>query len=185
MSKPNLAVMAGVALSLLSTPALEAQILDLTQRYQVIERDDTDELYRDLSKAGQNGIRVMTGSSTGDNVMVLLGKVDENQRFEYFVVAADKPADVERQIGHAGRQGYRLLPATITLLKKTFGSNRVVMIFEKPPETEGTFEYLLLDASLGQTMQVTLAQSIDRGFHVLGMFEKDDKTLLVLERKSN
>ncbi len=186
MSKKYVVMAALLVAGLLSAQALQAQILDLTKRYQVIERNDTNELFNDLSKAGQNGIRVVTGSSTGgSDVMLLLEKDPDNGRFDYVVVAADKPADIERQLGHAASQGYRLLPNTVTLLHKKFGADDVVMILEKRPESEGGYEYLLLDASLAETLQVTLAQSTEQGYKVVGMLQKKKQTLLVLEKKSS
>ena len=93
-----------------------AQNLDLTKRYNIVARKDTGKLQKDLNRAGQNGFRVVTGSTTGgDEVTLLIEKAKDGGVYEYMVVSAGKTQKLEQKIGLASSQGYRLLPNTIRI----------------------------------------------------------------------
>ena len=174
----------GLAVVLMLAGTLAAQELDLTRRFNVVARKDAGMLQKELNKAGQNGFRVVTGSTTGgDEVTLLLEKsADKGAAFEYLVIAAGGTPKLEQRLSLAASQGYRLLPNTITSKSKIFGSGDIVMVLEKAPGQKGNYEYLLLDTSLGATLQVTLAGAVDQGFHVVGMIRKKKQALVVLEK---
>ncbi|MCP5114667.1 MAG: hypothetical protein GY953_27885 [bacterium] len=101
-----------------ATPGAE-QVLDFTQHYNVIVRRDIGELERDLNKAGQNGLRVVVGSTTGGyEVTLLLKKSKDGAPREYLVIAADDTTRLEQGISLGSSQGYRILPNTITSKSK-------------------------------------------------------------------
>ena len=124
------------------------------------------------------------GSTTGgDEVTLLLEKsADKGAALEYLVIAAGGTPKLEQRLSLAASQGYRLLANTITSKSKTFGSGDIVMVLEKAPGQKGNYEYLLLDTSLGATLQVTLAGAVYQGFHVVGMIRKKKQSLVVLEK---
>ncbi len=161
-----------------------AQKLDLTRDYQVISRGDVKKLHGDLNKAGQNGIHVVTGSfSGGDRLRLLLEKTSGKETYEYYIAAAGDMAKLEQQVSHGGSQGYRILPNTMTVKSKTLGKGDIVIIMEKGPRSKRTYEYLMLDATMPATMQVTLKSSIEQGYQVVGMFERGKRLLLILEKQ--
>ncbi len=171
------------ALSGLLIVAAPAQNLDLTKRYNIVARKDTGKLQKELNKAGQNGFHVVTGSTTGgDEVTLLLEKTKDGGAYEYMVVSAGKTQKLEQKIGLASSQGYRLLPNTVTSKSKTLGSGDLVMVMEKAPGQGGNAEYLLLDTTLGSSLQVTLSGAVDQGFRILGMVTKKNQALLILEK---
>jgi len=161
-----------------------AQTLDLTKQYQVLARKDVKKMQRDLNKAGQNGIRVVTGNQTGgEELIYLLEKDQKNEsNYEYLIVSAGELTKLEQALSRGARQGFRLVPGTITLKSKKLGSGDIVMLLEKGPRTEGSYEYLLLDASLPSSMAVTLASSVDQGYRAVSMLKKGKQMLLVLEK---
>lgn len=177
----KIAVALAITVSLALPAIAGAQTLDLTKRYNVLARKDTRKLERDLNKAGQNGFRVVAGSTTGsEEVTLLLEKVGEDSFREYIVVSAGNTKKLEQQIGHAAVQGYRLLPNTVTSKSKILGSGDLVMVLERAPGQEGNWEYLLLDTAFGSSLQVTLSGAVDQGFQILGMIRKKSQALLIL-----
>ncbi len=181
----NIFVAAVLACALLFPAGAEAQPLDLTKRFQVIARKDIPSLHGDLSRAGKNNIRVATGSPTGgDEILLLLEQDPDKGAYEYYIVSASDPQDIEKQLSLGAREGFKFLPNTLVSKSRTFGSGDIVMIMEKGPRHPGSYEYLLLDASLASTMQVTLSSAIDEGYHVVGMFTKKNALLVILEKKA-
>ncbi len=186
LSMSGIVLVAGLV-SVLSFPAPGAnQVLDLTQRYQVISRKDVSKLQRDLNKAGLNGIRVVMGSDTGGGEVALLLEKSKEQgaRFEYIIISESDAGNLEKRIGLAASQGFRLMPQTVTAKGKTFGGSNVVLLMEKTPPQNTRYEYLLLDTSLPATLQVTLASAIDKGYRVIGMVKRKNAYLLILEKKA-
>ncbi len=182
---PTIAL-AGLALLALTAAPAAAQKLDLTRDYQVLSRGDVKKLHGDLNKAGQNGIHVVTGSfSGGDRIRLLLEKTSGKETYEYYIAAAGDMTKLEQQVSHGGAQGYRILPNTMTIKSKTLGKGDIVIIMEKGPRSKGTYEYLMLDATMPATMQVTLKSSIEQGYRVVGMFERGKRLLLVLEKQTD
>ena len=174
-------------IAILALPALaRAQTLDLDQRYQVISWKDASQLQRDLNTAGQNGIRVVTGShTTSDEVTLLLEKSkDKGAHFEYVVISESGAGRLEKRIGLAASQGFRLMPETVTAKGKTFGGSNLVLLMEKKPGQSSKYEYLLLNTSLPATLQVTLAGAIEQGYVVTGMVKRKDAYLLILEKEA-
>ena len=176
--------LAGLAMLAALAGTAAAQKLDLTRDYQILSRGDVKKLHGDLNKAGQNGIRVVTASfSGGDRIRLLLEKTSGEETYEYYIAAAGDMTKLEQQISHGGAQGYRVLPNTMTVKSKTLGKGDIVMIMEKGPRSKGTYEYLMLDATLPATLQVTLKSSIEQGYKVVGMFERGKRLLLILEKQ--
>jgi hypothetical protein len=185
LRKTNVILAALIVCGLLIPATAGAQILDLTKRFQVITRKDTTKLHGDLNKAGQNNIRVATGTPTGgDELLIMLEQDKDKGVYQYLVVSASDPTEIEKQLSRGSSQGFKLLTNTIAPKSKTFGSGDIVMLMEKGPRFQGSYEYLLLDASMGSTMQVTLAASIDDGYSVVGMIKKKKALLLILEKQS-
>lgn len=183
MRKMNFILAALLVCGLLIPATAGAQILDLTKQFQVITRKDIAKLHGDLNKAGQNSIRVATGTPTGGDELLIMLEQDKNKGvYEYLVVSSGDPKEIEQQLSRGASQGFKLLTNTIAPKSKTLGSGEIVMILEKGPRYKGKYEYLLLDASMGSTMQVTLAASIDEGYSVIGMIKKKKALLLILEK---
>lgn len=170
-----------------ATVCANAQLLDLTRRYQVIARKDAETLQMDLNKAGQAGIRLVTGSQAGANeVVLLLEKVQQpNAVFEYLVIWESSPAEAERRLGLAATQGFRLMPGTITSRDKRFGGTDLIMVMEKAPGQKGAYEYVLLDTTLDSSLQVMLAGAVDKGYQVAGMLTKKNRSIVILERPAS
>jgi len=180
----NVFSITALAVGLMLPGAAGAQTLDLTKRFQVVMHKDIKKMQTDLNKAGQNGIRIVTGSSTGGEELVFLLEKDEREgaAYEHLIISGGDLPKLEQSLGRAASQGFRLLPETMTLKSKKLGSGDIVLVTEKGPRNKGSYEYILLDASMGATMQVTLAGSIDQGYRVLGMLRKGKQLLLVLEK---
>ena len=177
-------VVVGLLAVVLLPAALVAQDLDLSRRYNVLARKDTGKLEKELNKAGQNGFRVVAGSSTGgEEVTLLIEKsAEEGAAFKYVVIAAGETPKLEQRLSVASSQGYRLLPNTVTSKSKTLGSGDIVMVFEKASGQKGNYEYLLLETSFGASLQRILAGAVDQGFQVVGMIRKKKQCVVVLEK---
>lgn len=177
-------VVVGLLAVVLLPAALAAQDLDLSKRYNVLARKDAGKLQQDLNKAGQNGFRVVTGSSTGgDEVTLLIEKSgEEGAAYEYVVITAGETPRLEQRLSLASSQGYRLLPNTVTSKSRTFGSAEIVMVLEKASGQKSNYEYLLLETSFGASLQVTLAGAVEQGFQVVGMIRKKGQSIVVLEK---
>ncbi len=175
---------AGLAVALLLPALLPAQKLDLTKRFQIVARKDVDKVQKDLNKAGQNGLRIVTGSATaGDRVVLMLEKSKQKgASYEYLVLSESDPKKIEQRLSLGASQGFRLLPRTVTAKGKTLGGSDVVMVMEKGPGQTKTYEYLLLDTSLPSTLQVTLAGAVDKGYKVLTMVTRKKASFLILEK---
>ena len=170
--------------ALLVAETLPAQMLDLTKRFQVISRKSVDKLQNDLNKAGENGIRVVTGSSTaGDRVALLLEKSKhKGDTYEYLVISESKPSKIEQRLSLGASQGFRLLPRTIAAKGKTLWGSDIVLVMEKLPRQHQSYRYLLLDTSLPSTLQVTLAGAVDQGYRVVSMVTRKKTSYLILEK---
>ena len=100
MMARSYAWIAGLVVALMLPGLLPAQTLDLTKRFQVISRKNVDKLQDDLNEAGQNGIRVVTGSDTaGDRVALLLEKSEhKGVTYEYLVISESKANKIEQRL---------------------------------------------------------------------------------------
>lgn len=174
-----LALVAGAVA--LVAPAAQGQRLDLTQQYNVLASGDAERLEADLNKAGENGFRLVAGSTTGGSeITVLVEKVSGSANYQYAVLAASNTQRLEQRLSLAASQGFRLAPGTMTSKSRRIGSDEIVMVMEKGPGQGGNWQYVLLDAAFGSSLQATLSGVVNQGYGILGMVRKGSQVLLVL-----
>jgi hypothetical protein len=181
----NSALAALLVCGLLIPANAGAQTLDLTKRFQIIAQSDIAKLHGDLNNAGQNGIRVTIGAPTGgEEVLVMLEQDKDKGFYQYLVISAADPKEIEQQLNRGASQSFKLLTNTIAPKSRLLGSGEIVMVMEKGPRYTGKYEYLVLDASMNSTMEFILEGSIDDGYSVAGMVKTSKALLLVLEKQS-
>ncbi|MGE3274974.1 MAG: hypothetical protein AB7O67_07665 [Vicinamibacterales bacterium] len=107
------------------------------------------------------------------------------QTMEYKVLATSKTSTMEKELGEAAAAGYRF--ADVMGGETAMGGKEVVVLMEKNPANEATYEYRLLATSKTSTMEKELQQAADAGFEYVGqtVFESlfgGKEVVAILER---
>ena len=140
----------------------------------------------ELEEAAAAGYRVVTGSPTsGTEMALVLEKVaTPPDTYQYLLLATTRTGTMQRELYEAAAEGFRLLPDTMISKSQMFGGDEIVVIMERAPNSNNTYEYMLLATSFTSTLQAEMAQAIDNGFEVVGMVSRGE-LVLILERSND
>jgi hypothetical protein len=159
---------------------------DLTGRFLLLATTKTGTMEEELEEAAAAGYRVVTGSPTsGTEMALVLEKVaTPPDTYQYLLLATTRTGTMQRELYEAAAEGFRLLPDTMISKSQMFGGDEIVVIMERAPNSNNTYEYMLLATSFTSTLQAEMAQAIDNGFEVVGMVSRGEH-VLILERSND
>ena len=177
-------------LLLLLVPALGvatgAQVEDPDQRYLLLATKKTGTMEKELKIAAEQGFRVVAGSPASSQEMALfLERVAEPPNtYEYVLLATTKTSTMQKELDEAAGQGFRLLPQTIIAKEQMFGGHELVVLLERDPTQDTTYEYRLLATSKTSTLQKEVTEAVNEGFVLVGMVSRGEHMVL-MEKKTS
>ena len=185
--KRTLIVLAA-SLALVSIPA-QAQKLKLTpdQLYLLLATTKTSTMQEELEEAAQAGFRIVVGSPTaGDEMVILMERVaTPPDTYTYQLLATTKTGTMQKELTEAAEQGFRLLPRTMIAKKQAFFNTvEVVALLERAPQATKRYEYKLLATTLTSTLQKEITDALAAGFVLAGMVSRGEH-MVIMEKESN
>jgi len=174
-----------VLLVWLTVPTLAAKLkIDPDQRYLLLATTKTGTMQKELDEASALGFRIVVGSPTSGNEMVLLlEKVAEPpETYKYLILATTRTSTMQKELAEAAEEGYRLLTNTMISKKTTFGGPEIVVVLERPPDVKNEYQYLLLATSKTSTLQIEITESIADGYSLAGMVSRGEH-MVIMEKE--
>ena len=103
--------------------------------------------------------------------------------YEYVLLATTKTSTMQKELGEAASQGFRLIPSTMISKNPVFGSGppEIVVVLEKVSGTSQKYDYLLLATTRTSTLQKEMSQAIEQGYMVVGMVTGGEH-MVILEK---
>ncbi len=176
------AVVAGLLLP--AAFAAHASEQDLTERFLLLATKKTGTMEEEVDEAAAAGYRILAGSPTsGDEMVLILEKVaTPPDTYEYQLLATTRTGTMQKEIEEAAGRGFRILPSTMLAKSQMFGGVEIVLMMEKAPNSTVTYEYRLLATSRTSTMQEEMDLATSEGFTVLGIASRDEH-VVIMERE--
>ena len=120
-------------------------------------------------------------------LMAGTAEAQEEEKFEYQLLATSKTSTMQKEMNQAAEQGYHF--AGVMGGETAFGGSEVVVIMERPTGTTagGRFHYILQATQKTSTMQKELQQAGNEGYEYKGqtVFETafgGKEVVVILER---
>lgn len=176
-------VLCAITAGLLLPAALVADApgQDLTERFLLLATTKTGTMEEELTEAAAAGYRILAGSPTsGDEMVLILEKVaTPPDVYEYQLLATTRTGTMQDEIEDAAGRGFRILPSTMISKAQMFGGDEIVLVMEKAPNSAVTYEYRLLATNRTSTMQEEMDQAMVDGFSVVGLASRGEHVVIV------
>ncbi|HUU33190.1 MAG TPA: hypothetical protein VMW48_03950 [Vicinamibacterales bacterium] len=106
----------------------------------------------------------------------------------YKVLATNKTSTMEKELKQAGELGYRFL--AVMGGETGFGGSQAVVLLEKIPGDENTYNYRLLATNRTSTLEKELQEAGEAGYHAVGqtVFESmfgGKETVAIVQKSSD
>ncbi len=177
-----------IALLLLSatSPAAQSKLkIDPEQKYLLLSTVKTSTMQKELDAAAELGFRIITAaSSAGQNEMVLfLERVAQPpDTYKYQLLATTRTGTMEKELNLAAKDGFRLLPRTITA-KEGMLTNEIVSVLERAPKSDKRYEYRLLATSRTSTLQKEVSEAESDGYTLVGLVGRGEN-MVIMEKEN-
>ena len=158
--------------------------IDPESRYLLLSTVKTSTMQKELEEASSQGFRIMSAaSSCGQSEMVLfLERVTQPpDTYKYRLLATSRTSTMEKELNQAAKEGFRLLPRTITA-KEGLLTKEIVSVLEQPPKSSKRYEYRLLATNRTSTLQKEVAQSESDGFVLVGLVGRGEN-MVIMEKE--
>lgn len=178
-----------LALILLTAGSAVAQSklkIDPESRYLLLSTVKTSTMQKELDEASAQGFRIISAaSSCNQSEMVLfLERVTQGpDTYKYKLLATTRTSTMEKELNQAAKEGFRLLPRTITA-KEGFLTNEIVSVLEMAPKSSKRYEYKLLATSRTSTLQKEVTQSEADGFVLVGLVGRGEN-MVIMEKEGD
>lgn len=116
----SIAVGVGVLILGVSLLALAQKVkIAPDQRYILLATTKTSTMQEELDEAAAQGFRIVVGSPTSGNEMVLLLErvATPPEVYRYMLLATDKTSTMQKELDQATAEGFRLLSRTMVAKK--------------------------------------------------------------------
>ena len=173
----------------LVTNVAQAQKLKIApdQLYLLLATTKTSTMQEELDEAAKAGFRILVGSPTsGDEMVILMQRVaTPPDTYAYQLLATTKTGTMQKELTEAAAQGFRLLPRTMIAKKQAFFNNvEVVALLERPPQVTKRYEYRLLATNLTSTLQEEITEALAEGFVLAGLVSRGEH-MVIMEKETN
>jgi hypothetical protein len=141
-------------------------------------------LQQELDKAGALGFHVVTGTTRGNNELVVLLERDlkATEKLQLHVIATNATKTFEKEISERAAEGYRAVPQTF--LNKPSGLVReIAVLMERPVKPAKRYEYKLIATNQTSTLQSEWQAASRLGFKAVGFLTRDE-VMLLMEREA-
>ena len=179
-------VLALILLTAVSAAAQSKLKIDPESRYLLLSTVKTSTMQKELDEASAQGFRIISAaSSCNQSEMVLfLERVTQGpDTYKYKLLATTRTSTMEKELNQAAKEGYRLLPRTITA-KEGFLTNEIVSVLEMAPKSTKRYEYKLLATSRTSTLQKEVTQSEADGFVLVGLVGRGEN-MVIMEKEGD
>lgn len=159
--------------------------VDPEQQYLLLATKKTSTMEKELAEVAAQGFRILVGSPTSGTEMALLMQrvAKPPEIYTYRVLATSHTSTMQKELNEAAAQGFRLLPRTMIAKQTAFVGLEIVVILEKPPQTDKRYDYRLLATTLTSTLQKEIFQSLADGYQIAGMVSRGEH-LVIMEKES-
>ncbi len=160
--------------------------IDPESNYLLLSTVKTSTMQKELDEASAQGFRIISSaSSCGQSEMVLfLERVTKApDTYKYKLLATTRTSTMEKELNQAAREGFRLLPRTITA-KEGFMTNEIVSVLEQSPKSGKRYEYRLLATSRTSTLQKEVSQAETDGFVLVGLVGRGEN-MVIMEKEAD
>lgn len=167
-----------------STVAQSKLKIDPENRYLLLATVKTSTMQKELDEASAQGFRIISAASSckqSEMVLFLERVTEPPDTYKYRLLATTRTSTMEKELNQAAREGFRLLPRTITA-KEGFLNNEIVSILEQVPKSGKRYEYKLLATSRTSTLQKEVAQSESDGFVLVGLVGRGEN-MVIMEKE--
>ena len=181
-----LLVLPFILLTAVSVTAQNKLKIDPESRYLLLATVKTSTMQKELDEASAQGFRIISSaSSCGQSEMVLfLERVTKApDTYKYKLLATSRTSTMEKELNQTAREGFRLLPRTITA-KEGFLSNEIVSVLELSPNSTKRYEYRLLATSRTSTLQKEVSQAEADGFVLVGLVGRGEN-MVIMEKEAD
>ena len=179
-------VLALMLLTAVSAAAQSKLKIDPESRYLLLSTVKTSTMQKELDEASAQGFRIISAaSSCNQSEMVLfLERVTQGpDTYKYKLLATTRTSTMEKELNQAAKDGFRLLPRTITA-KEGFLTNEIVSVLEMAPKSTKRYEYKLLATSRTSTLQKEVTQSEADGFVLVGLVGRGEN-MVIMEKEAD
>ena len=179
-------VLALFLLTAVSAAAQNKLKIDPESRYLLLSTVKTSTMQKELDEASAQGFRIISAaSSCNQSEMVLfLERVTQGpDMYKYKLLATTRTSTMEKELNQAAKDGFRLLPRTITA-KEGFLTNEIVSVLEMAPKSTKRYEYRLLATSRTSTLQKEVTQSEADGFVLVGLVGRGEN-MVIMEKETD
>jgi hypothetical protein len=179
-------VLALFLLTAVSAAAQNKLKIDPESRYLLLSTVKTSTMQKELDEASAHGFRIISAaSSCNQSEMVLfLERVTQGpDTYKYKLLATTRTSTMEKELNQAAKEGFRLLPRTITA-KEGFLTNEIVSVLEMAPKSSKRYEYKLLATSRTSTLQKEVSQSEADGFVLVGLVGRGEN-MVIMEKEAD
>ncbi len=162
---------------------VQAGDIDTNQQFLLLATTKTSTMQKELNQAAAAGFRILAGSRTSSDEMVLIleNVTEPPDLYEYFLLATSRTGTMNKELNQAAARGFRFLPSTLMQKDRVFGATEIVLIMEKPPGAPEKYEYKLLATTRTGTLQKEMTQATEHNFYVVGMVSRGEH-IAILER---
>ena len=181
-----LLVLPFVLLTAVSATAQNKLKIDPESKYLLLATVKTSTMQKELDEASGQGFRIISSaSSCGQSEMVLfLERVSKApDTYKYKLLATTRTSTMEKELNQAAREGFRILPRTITA-KEGFLTNEIVSVLELAPNSTKRYEYRLLATSRTSTLQKEVSQAEGDGFVLVGLVGRGEN-MVIMEKEAD
>ena len=155
--------------------------VDPDQHYLLLAATRTSTMQEELSEAAALGFRIVVGSPTSaDEMVILLERVaTPPDVYSYQLLATTNTNTMQEELDEAASRGFRLLPSTMISKSSMWGGDELVMVLERSPGEVLRYEYRLLATSRTATLQNEVTQARAEGFDIRGLVSRGEHIVIM------
>lgn len=175
-----------ILLTTISTAAQSKLKIDPESRYLLLSTVKTSTMQKELDEASAHGFRIVSAASScnqSEMVLFLERVTKAPDTYKYKLLATTRTGTMEKELNQAAREGFRLLPRTITA-KEGFITNEIVSVLEQEPKSSKRYEYRLLATSRTSTLQKEVSQAEGDGFVLVGLVGRGEN-MVIMEKEAD
>jgi len=151
--------------------------------YKLLATSRTSTMEKEINQMARDGYRLV-GTMGGDThegeiivTMRKLAKGDDEDRFQYKLLATSRTGTMERELQEAANQGYQYAG------QMARDEVMVIMELDKTMENKSRSQYRLLATSRTGTMEKELNQAAADGFEFMGLLKRGE-VLAIMRRRA-
>lgn len=165
-------------LLLFSSPALYAQSTDAEATYLFINTQASGTLEKELNQQAAQGWRLLLlpKGYGSDSMGALLGKAEDEKKYEYKVLAAKRIGTLENEFKDAVKQGFDYR-GVITTERILVGGETLLVLERTQGQTLAQNEYVFLNTKKEATLEKEMETAVSQGYVPVGFTRTEDRSV--------